>query len=68
MLLKTLLEKEKMLLTSIFSFSHNLVRCSKKFNLLSADAFVLEQLKTLLFRKDLNSTLFDFWLNQSNYP
>ena len=52
--LKTLLEKEKMLVTSIFSFSHNVFyhsptkfQFSVTFNLSSANAFNLDKAKIL---------------------
>ena len=58
--LKTLWEKEKMLVTSIFSFSHNVFYPSKTnfnfsatFNLSSANAFNLDQSKNLSFGKEL---------------
>ena len=57
---KTLWEKEKMLATSIFSFSHNVFYSFKKniiilatSDLLSADAFSLVQPKMLSFGKEL---------------
>ena len=62
-LLKTLWEKEKMLVTSIFSFSHNVFYPSKKeflfltFNLLSANAFKLDQSQNLLLGKEVSSPL-----------
>ena len=54
--------KEKMLVTSIFSFSHNVFYPSQKeflleswvFFLLSANAFYLDQPKYLLFGKGLS--------------
>ena len=59
-LVKTLWEKEKMPVTSIFSFSNNVfypcktnVTFSAKFNLLSANAFNLDQSKNLSFGKEL---------------
>ena len=57
---KTLLEKKKMLVTSIFSFCHNVFYPSQsKFqffshiHLLSADALNSDQSKILLFGKEL---------------
>ena len=58
---KTLWEKEKMLVTSIFSFSHNnfypfqreFLYLSYIFNLSSASAFNLDQSKILSFGKEL---------------
>ena len=60
-LLKTLWEKEKMLVTSISSFSHNVLQPSKKqtsnfqshFVLSSAHAFNLDQSKILLNPHDI---------------
>ena len=66
--LKTLWEKEKMLVTSIFSFSHNVlysILCKTNFNFLitfilsSANVFNLDQLKNLSLGKELNN-LFRF--------
>ena len=58
---KKLWEKEKMLVTSIFSFSHNVFYPSQdKFQFLSlfflssANAFNLDLTKILSFRKELN--------------
>ena len=56
-LLKSLWAQEKLLVTSIFTFSH-IVFCAikerkPKFNLLSANSFILNQSKTLLFNKGL---------------
>ena len=63
-LLKTLWEQEKMLVTSIFSFSHNVsypsqnkFQISAKFDLLSANASNLDQSKYFSFGKEL--TLYD---------
>ena len=63
-LLKTQWEKEKMLVTSIFSFSHS-VSYSKRyiiiletFNLSSANAFNLVMSKILSFGKGLNNASF----------
>ena len=58
--LKTLREKKKMLVTSIFFFSHNVFNSTKDkkknysiFILSSANAFNLDQSKILLFGKEL---------------
>ena len=60
-LLKSLWDKEKLLGTSIFSFSHNVstlsnsqVKGSVTFILSSANAFNLDQSKILSFGKELN--------------
>ena len=63
-LLKTWWKKEKMLVTSIFSFSHNIffpfIKKKKKINFwvtfifLSANAFTLDKSKILPFGKGLN--------------
>ena len=62
--MKTLREKEKMLVTSIFSFSLNVLYPTKErnnhlsaFNLSSANAFNLVQSKILLFGKEISSPL-----------
>ena len=61
-LLKPLWEKEKELVTSIFSFSQNIFHSSKNrfqflsqiYILLSADAFSLDQTTILSFGKELS--------------
>ena len=52
-LLKTLWEKEKMLVTSVLYCSQNKFHFSVTFILLSANAFNLDQYKILSFGKEL---------------
>ena len=68
-LLKTLLEKEKMLVSSIFSFFHNVFCPSRNtfwyfffitFILLSTNAFNLDQSKILPFGKEFTITKTNF--------
>ena len=64
--MKTLRKKEKMLVTSIFSFSHNVFyrfetdfMFSVTFIVSSANAFILDLSKILLFGKELNKLLYN---------
>ena len=64
--LKTLLEKEKMLVTSIFSFSHNVFYLIKERNHVShfchlQNAFELVKSKILLFGKELKILVKLLW-------
>ena len=53
-IMQMLWEKEKMLLTSIFSFSHNVFYRYPRQKFLSANAFNLDQSKILPFGKELS--------------
>ena len=71
--MKTLWEKENILVTSIFSFSHNVLYpfqnkfsiFSFTYDLLSANAFNLDQYKILLYGKELIH-LYNPWYQASH--